>query len=446
MKIVIYSTNANHFHGELNTLHLPSCAKRWEAFIKERKDIEIVIASHLPASFLLDMDGITPLSSPVKSIIIEESGAQKIAQAIIAEKCDAAIALSAWARPFDWLSIQDAEVASLLSAQGIKTIAMSYETAFLCFDKWHTHLALEGANIPTPKAVYVHHNLFFCAGNKKEIRNNVYKEAVLERIKALHYPVIIKDTVGLSSYGMEVVETFAEAQRFLESKRNSSDRIVEEFIAGTQFGAEIHGVENGKRRILSPFLFSVNKYGITSPKQSIKIGPITADKYKTDELYAILEKTAALFDFKLIAQVDAVFDGDKWYIIEINPRISGMSETYAASMGISLYDMIMAAAGFEAGAQKQLKPTMNIKFPLLSLADLTALSQKRYIAHISQTENKAAAQEREKGYCEVIFTADTFDELKADLEDIKNSFPNLVEKEFIEKAKDMLVSYMQDLS
>ena len=441
MKIIIYSTNANHFTGEMNTLHIPSCKSRWTDFIEKHKEIEIVIVAHKPARFLLDMEGLNALPLPVKTIIVEEEGAEKIAQYIIEEKCDVAIALSAWARPFDWLSLQDAEVAEILEAQGIKTIAMSSKTAFTCFDKWQTHLILESAGITTPKAVYVHHNLFFCAGNKKEIRNNVYKEAVLAQIKSMHYPVIIKDTVGLSSYGMEVVNTFLEAKRFLESKRNSSDRIVEEFISGIQFGAEIHGVE--KYNVLPPFMFSVNKYGITSPKQSIKVGPVTNEKYKVRELKKILERIAEKLDFKLIAQIDAVFDGEKWYIIEINPRISGMSETYAASMGLSLYDMILLASGakeVDKSEERVLKPTLNIKFPLLSLEDLTSLSEKPYIAHISQTENKAALQEREKGYCEVILCANTFAELHNNLSDLEKSFPALIEKDFIDKAKEMLLS------
>ena len=83
MKIIIYSTNANHFTGEMNTLHIPSCKSRWTDFIEKHKEIEIVIVAHKPASFLLDMEGINALPLPVKTIIVEEEGAEKIAQYII---------------------------------------------------------------------------------------------------------------------------------------------------------------------------------------------------------------------------------------------------------------------------------------------------------------------------------------------------------------------------
>ena len=49
-------------------------------------------------------------------------------------------------------------------------------------------------------------------------------------------------------------------------------------------------------------------------------------------------------------------------------------------------------------------------------------------------------QEREKGYCEVILCANTFAELHNNLSDLEKSFPALIEKDFIDKAKEMLLS------
>ena len=78
---------------------------------------------------------------------------------------------------------------------------------------------------------------------------------------------------------MVVASTYNQVISFLSSKRYNSDRIIEEYIEGLQFGTEIHGT-NGKYIVHNPYLFSVNKYGITSPKQSVKIGPVCDKKYK----------------------------------------------------------------------------------------------------------------------------------------------------------------------
>ena len=89
---------------------------------------------------------------------------------------------------------------------------------FLCFNKYETHLFLKENNFNTANAVYVNHDLFFSAGSKKEIKDNVYREAIFNQIRKLNYPLLIKDNVGLSSYGMQIINSFGEAKAYFNSK------------------------------------------------------------------------------------------------------------------------------------------------------------------------------------------------------------------------------------
>ena len=132
-------------------------------------------------------------------------------------------------------------IAEILQTSGIKTICHPSKTALECFDKNKTHNFLSTNKYKVPNSVYVHHELYWGERNKLEVKNNVYKEYVHHNIKTLKFPVVIKDTVGLSSYGMEVATTYNQVISFLSSKRNNSDRIIEEYIEGLQFGTEIHG-------------------------------------------------------------------------------------------------------------------------------------------------------------------------------------------------------------
>ena len=59
----------------------------------------------------------------------------------------------------------------------------------------------------------------------------------------MNFPVIVKDTLGAGSIGVEVMNAYEEVESFLNSNRNNSDIMVEELIQGEQFGTEIHGVE-----------------------------------------------------------------------------------------------------------------------------------------------------------------------------------------------------------
>ena len=83
----------------------------------------------------------------------------------------------------------------------------------------------------------------------------------------MNFPVIVKDTLGAGSIGVEVMNSYEEVESFLNSNRNNSDIMVEELIR-----TEIHGVE-GRYSVLPPIAFSVTKEGITDPLSSVKFGP-----------------------------------------------------------------------------------------------------------------------------------------------------------------------------
>ena len=57
-----------------------------------------------------------------------------------------------------------------------------------------------------------------------------------------------------------------------------------------------------------------------------------------------------------------------------------------------------------------------------------------YTAFVNQIENRAARQIREQGYCEVIVTGETRDELLENLFDLRERFSDVVEEHFFETA------------
>lgn len=443
MKIVFYSTNACHF--DTNTFletTIPSKKSEWEALAKDFPEHEFFVATQLPGRFLIDTAEGVFENSPknVKYVCLIKNSAEEISQEILELQPDLAIAASFWVTPYDWLSIKDSMIAQLLAIQGIKTVANSVELTSKSFDKWQTHVLLENSEFFIPKAVYVHHELFWCERGRKEIKSNVYKELVLSQLENLKYPVIIKDTVGLSSYGAEVVPTFKAAQGYLLSHKNSSDRIVEEYVEGLQFGAEIHGTP-GNYTILPPFLFSVNQYGITSPKQSVKLGPIENQKYCTNDLQKMLLNLAEKLKFSGIVQVDLVFSESekKWYILELNPRLSGMSELYAAAQNVSLCKMLLKIAlGENSKNTLKLEKICNIKLKLLSDEQLKEVSKLPFVKQVHQIHNLAAKQKRETGYCEIILFGEDFFQIQKNLKILAEKFPDFVENDFLEKASELL--------
>lgn len=427
MRIVFYSTNSNIFDEENFKIKvMPKNAATFSDFCKAHPEHEFFCVTQKPGMFLPEKtDGphVAVFTLPNVHYLPLETDTDTFAGTVAALKPDMAIAMTFWIEPYDWLPVSDAIVGEKIKAAGIRTICHSVQTALICFDKWRTHNELARLGFKVAPAVFCDHDLYFCAGSNKEVLRNVYKESVLAQIRGLRLPVIIKDTTGLSSYGMTVAHTYGEVAGYLNSKRNNSNRLIEEFINGRQFGLEIYGLP-GAYTVLPPFEFSVNQYGITSPKQSVKYGPCELPA----ELREMMLKLAEGLGLCGTAQVDLILDDDgKWHIIEVNPRLSGMTYTYAAACGLSVFEMMYKAVIVPATTVKEPKSmviepeitgnepveitaviykfVMSLKLPLMSENQMKEILQLEGVKLLNQTNDLAAKQEREKGFCECIIAA-----------------------------------------
>ena len=462
MRIVFYSTNSNVFDD--NTFKItvvPSNTQVFQEFCAAHPEDEFFCVTQKPGMFLPeDSDGSQEIETgaALKNIryLPLETDTDTFTETVLSYKPDLAIAMTFWIEPYDWLPVSDAIIGEKLRDAGVRTICHSVQTALICFDKWRTHNELARLGFNVPAGVFCDHDLYFCAGSNKEVLRNVYKESVIAQIKNLHLPLIIKDTTGLSSYGMTVVHTYGEAAGYLNSKRNNSNRLIEEFITGRQFGLEIYGTP-GNYTVLPPFEFSVNQYGITSPKQSIKLGPCEL----TSELREMMLKLAEGLELNGAAQVDLILDDDgKWHIIEINPRLSGMTYTYAAACGMSIFEMIykrvinptntvIEHTVVECPRSGCIETTvdlghvLNLKLPLMSENQMKEILQIPGVCLLNQTNDLAAKQEREKGFCECIIVAEEKSVLHNAVARFEELFPGdaiiLQAKKIIEE-KDFTVS------
>lgn len=449
MKFVFFCTNSNFFTpDEINVSYIPECKTEWLKFSKKFIEHTFFIVMQKPGLFLLDKTDLTSeksvieISKNLKIIFLpEDATTEDFVREIQALNPDMSSNITYWISPFDWLSVKDSLIAEKLNQKGIKTFSHLTKTSQICFDKRETHDFLTENSFPCAKGFYVHHEMFFAERRFISIKENVYKEYIFEKLKNMNFPVVIKDTLGLSSFGMDVCKTFQEAKHVLLSKKNNGDRLIEEFISGLSFGLEVYGHDGNY--VFSPlFINSLNQFGLTSPKQNVKLGPVTNEKFHIKSLHKMLYSLAEKLNFRGIAQIDLVFSGEKWYIIEINSRISGMTQTVASSLGISLYELIFyATVGFDSYSKKLSSLiensyfTFNMKFPLLQKEKLEKLYDYDFVDFVNQIENTKAKQLREAGYAEVIFGKEkSLKNLLQKLEIIKNDFKTETEQRFYENA------------
>lgn len=444
LNIVFYSTNSNNYNGEETEIKtLPLRSHCLDSLVSDFPQHKFFVVTQLPGSFVLDLDKnqISPKSSSVEYKISEKKSAVDFASDILELKPDLAVVATFWVSPYDWMGLKDCLVADELKKNGVDVVCTNDESQMICFDKKLTADFLKANNFYCAKSIYVHHENFWAERGKKELVTNNYKDFVLSKVAAMKYPVVIKDCVGLSSAGMEVATTFPQAVHYLKNGRNTSDRLVEEYIDGLHFGTEIYG-RNGEYKIMPPLIFSLNRFGITSPKLSVKMGPVESANFKIDELKSMLFDLAKKLDINGVAQVDLIFSDGKWFIVEINPRLSGMTETYCAAMGISVFDLMTHIALDQAKNLPEPKPVCNFKLPLLDDDQMKRITSLPQVKYFHQHKNLAAKQEREKGYCEIaVSSSKDFNQLVDFIGQIKQIYPSLFEGpawEHLLWAKDIM--------
>ena len=229
----------------------------------------------------------------------------------------------------------------------------------------------------------------------------------------------MKDTLGAGSIGVEIMNSYEEVESFLNSDRNNSDIMVEELIQGEQFGTEIHGVE-GRYSVLPPIAFSVTKEGITDPLSSVKFGK----KKGTGQVIC--------------------FRAGEWYIIEINPRWSGMTTTTAAMEGrnpLSIFVDSILGTDKNYSMKRNLKYALNFKMKARSQEDLIRLYGNPHVDYIMQLETSVAGMEK-INYCEVVISTDQEKEdIMNILNELEEEFPGLVSDDVKANAGELVAKY-----
>ena len=462
MRIVVYSTNPGRFDAaDFEITSFPLRASEWETVASAYPEHQFVLATQLPGSFLLDLSGggIGRKAPSVEYVILRGCSPSALADELAALHSDLAVAYSFWEPPFDWLALNDSMIGERLREKGIRTVCNPSATQLLCFDKAESSRFLSSRGFACARCVHVKRELYWCERGNSAIESNVYKEYIFQELEKLRYPVIVKPAYGLSSYSMLKAVSPRQVIACLNSGKTKTDSLVEEYIDGIQAGAEIYGRE-GAYTVLPPFLFSTDKWGITSPKQGIKLGPVlpeAGDGMRADAVglplrqsIAGLEKTLARLATELeldgVAQVDLVFAGGTWHIIEVNPRLSGLSDTVSASSGIlPIQRLLEAVLGSgdgkrreEAPSDQSFRPICNFKIPILPPGDLKKIASLPYIRAVRQLENKAAKQKREVGYSEIIIEGEGgFGDISRHLDELEALFPGIIDPSFRSKLEEM---------
>ncbi len=435
MKVVVYCTQSSV--GVLKYLSdltaIPSLNEQWKRIRSHYPGYEFaIVATEGEATHLVDYDENKKEIAPegVKLVLLPRTAdSDTYLETIRKEAPSIAIAASFYGGAVDWETLRDALIAEELRSVGVRVVCNSMLAAETFFDKWATHRVLTEKGFPVAKATHIPAIYQMIARENPEVFSNVYLDLAFHRIRQMQFPVIIKAAGGSGSSGVFVAEDFETAKEKILDWEYSTDLIIEEILKGEQFGTEIHGTK-GNYTILPPFKCKQNEQGITDPKDNIKFGPITDEKYKVEELRSMLRRLAQEMGIEGCAQVDLAFDGDKWSIIEVNPRISGMTAATAALESRYVLEVVIESCledKINYDEPKILEKCMFLRTRIKSEEELYAMQKEVHIKYIERsTLDIGRADIRIPGAAIILGGFATFKELAEEVKRLSVKYPGVI--------------------
>lgn len=428
-KIAFFCTGGNGpecpYTAEIT--YLPRRAHDWDQCVTE--DVSITFYVILPGTHVVDASGgiLTDMPEKVRYVALSlESSVDEIADLIAADHPDVAVALSVPEVPYDWDQVRDAVIAKKLNERGIKTIAHEPEAANISFEKCSMSNFLAQSGFHIARHFLVSANLFF-AEQDPGILKNIYREYIDYMLSVFRFPVVLKPDCCAGSVGISVAKTREEAMQILSAGETHVDMLVEEWINGENFGVEIYGVP-GKYLVTPAIRFSASNAGVTDPFASVKYGPVFEEKYDIAALDSEMLRLAELLQLKGAAEIDLVFSEGKWYIIEVNPRYSLLSLMPASMSRKSVFlPYVETALGEKPRMDRDLlKQVVDFKAEMLSDERMESLKEKYpFITYIMRFR-LAVTKTEEVGYCEFVVTGDTKEELRKNIDCLKENEPDLL--------------------
>lgn len=393
MKIVLYSAIPNNTfdRSECRVDIYPSPYEQLSEYVKKYPENQFVIITTPAHLFLVNQgeDRRVFEEAGVKFHLVSESSTvSDYVQLICDYQPDLAIAMTFPGVPIDGNTILDAVISEKLNAKGIQTIAHSCEASQIFADKWLTHQTLRALGFPVANAVHIPQMMYYLEKHKSVYLANTYKELAEHEMQKLHFPVVIKGAFSSAAIGVQIAENIEEATAILEQYEDDLDLIVEEKIEGVPFGAEIHGYP-GHYVITPPFKLSTGEDGISSATDNVKGGPFLEEKYRFAELTDMLLRLAEETALEGNAQVDLFYTASGWKILEINPRISGMTVLIGAGEGHSilecLLDPLLDPEGYARSIHRSF--AISVRVALQSEAVCRKLLEEEHIINLWQNDN-----------------------------------------------------------
>lgn len=243
-------------------------------------------------------------------------------------------------------ALRDATVKALLEARGIPTVMTPLPSTLALCDKWETKQLLVRAGLDTPRGVRADSDLLAGRG----VPVPAYADALRASAAAIGFPLLSKPLWDSTSMGIRALPDAAALDAYLADPPRVS-AVIEECVSGALCSVDIVG-EPGAYRVLPVcwtgtagaepvFTFADLRWCGPRPEADADFAPVAAG------LTALCEELGVQGS----VNVDMIYTGSRYVVLEINPRIGGATTLSCAASDTNTFDALagMARGRYDAG-------------------------------------------------------------------------------------------------
>lgn len=253
-------------------------------------------------------------------------------------------------------------LADKLSGRSIKILGTSNKYIDIAEDREKFIALLEELQIPYPAGTAV-----------------TNEEEAFNAVEILGYPVVVRPSFVIGGRGMQVVYEDDELKKYLkEAVAISTDHpiLIDKYIEGQEI--EIDAIGDGEEILIPGIMEHIERTGVHSGDSISVYPPFRVSKGLEAQLVDYTERIAKALHIVGLVNIQYAWDGEKLYVIEVNPRASRTVPILSKVTRVPMINLAVAAMlgqklkdlGYGTGLYPA-ADKYSVKVPVFSSAKLT---------------------------------------------------------------------------
>ncbi|CAM5474014.1 ATP-grasp domain-containing protein [Streptomyces avidinii] len=268
---------------------------------------------------------------------------RELADAVAAWGADAAVSISLRCD-----ALRDAAAKALLDAAGIPTVMTPLAATMLLVDKWETKQLCKQAGLLVREGCRVDSDLL--AGRGLPVPG--YRDALRVQADRIGYPLMSKPVWDSTSMGIRTLRSPADLDAFLAPGPESASvsvpavvsTVVEQVVEGDLCSVDIVGLP-GSYQVLPLCWTRTRRSGAgVHLRRSALVRPTPEADAAFAEVARTLVDFCATMGVHGSVNVDMIYTGGRFVILEINPRIGGATTLSCAASGTNTFTSLARMA------------------------------------------------------------------------------------------------------